>query len=326
MKKSFLRMRKIPLPTLLALVLSMVIVLGGMTSPTSAITQMNPTTTVYLDPPTINGTAIAEEFRVDMNIRDSPNMTGWKAGVTFNATLLQCIGFDEGGFLSSAGLFLWKKTINNTLGVLTAECTLLMGAKTSGDGRLAYATFRVIATGVSDLHLRDVQASDWIDSTEIMIPINIIDVYTVVVDATPYTVVTVSNSTGKTAEYGSGFYDHAFIPGEELRFNVTGPYPGFSNVTVPETLMSGALDGWNVTIDGTPLSTEERTVTSNDTHYSVYFTYSEGNHAIQITSPYVVPEFPTVILTPLLFILTLIAVFLGKRLWSKKRRGRPTAR
>ncbi|MGQ9460262.1 MAG: cohesin domain-containing protein [Candidatus Bathyarchaeaceae archaeon] len=289
MKKGFLRTRKILPPTLLVLILSIVTILGGTTSPTFAVTQTDPTTTVYLDPPTIQG-VIAQTFRVDINIRDSPNVTEWKAKVAFNATLLECIGCDEGEFLKKAGQTYWTRTINNTAGVITAWCSLLMHAKTSGSGRLAYATFRFKASGISDLHLRDVEAYDWImindNWVEKMVPINIIDVYTAIVDTTRHTVVTVSNSTGKTAEYGSGFYDHSFsIPDKEISFKVTGPYTGFSNVTIPKALLNVSTSGkWNVAIDGILLGATERIITENATHTSIYFTYSAGVHHIQITT------------------------------------------
>jgi hypothetical protein len=112
-------------------------------------------------------------------------------------------------------------------------------------------------------------------------PVNIIDVFTAVADATPHKVVTVSNSTGSTGAYHSGFYAHAYSPAlEMLSFNVTGPYPGFCNVTVPKTLFWIA----HVIIDGVQLGTDEVTIMENATHTFAYFTYGLGIHKIQITS------------------------------------------
>ena len=285
-------MRKSVLPTLLALVLSMVIVLTG----TGSSTQTSSTTTVYLDPPTINGTAIGvgNTIMVNINIRGAPNVSMWGAGLTFNPDVLECTSFKEGTFLKNVGPTLWSAgTIDNAAGVITGyACTFQGVYKASDDGQLAYLTFKVKATGISDLHPRDVGVEEmvWDPILKIYVlkavPFNIIDVYTVIVDTTSHTVVTVSNSTRKTGTYGSGFYDHAFsAPDKEISFKVTGPYASFSNVTIPKTLLSvdGALGNWTVIINGIPLATEERTVTYNGTHYSIYFTYTAGIHNVQIT-------------------------------------------
>ena len=279
-------MRESVLLTLLASVLVTVIALVGTASP-----QANPRTTVYLDPPTINGTTIGEEFNVSVMIRDAYQINGWQAGLIFNPNLLNCTGFFKGEFLRErAGVAdtLWKKgTINNTAGVITPHYEGIYGLEknATGDGRLGYLTFKVKAPEVSDLHLRDVKVFQGI-ATEVHI--KIIDVYTAVVDTTAHTVVTVSNSTGLTGSYHSGFYGHAFNPAlKELSFNVTGPRPGFSNVTIPKTLLNvSTLDKWKVMRDDRWLDIEERTVTYNGTHYSVYFTYSAGIHTIRITTRY----------------------------------------
>ena len=285
-------MRKSVLPTLLALVLSMVIVLTG----TGSSTQTSSTTTVYLDPPTINGTAIGvgNTIMVNINIRGAPNVYGWQAGLTFNPDVLECTDISEGDFLSNVGDTFWFPfTINNTVGNVTGPGSQLLGEITaSGDGQLAYLNFKVKASGFSDLHLRDVIVSDF----ELkMVPFNIVDVYTAVVGTTHYKVVTVSNSTGFEIVYidgesvyvHSGLYDHAFsAPDKEISFSVTGPYPAFSNVTIPKTLLPPPEPPyvWAVVLDGTPFSTEKRTVTENQTHTSIYFMYSEGIHDVQTTT------------------------------------------
>jgi len=279
--KNILCVRKdLILALVLSLAFSMVVVSAGTASSISVISQSR-----------INGTAEGEEFTVNVNILDAISIYGWMAGLTFNATVLNCTGFFDGEFLKDAsgapqGNVLWiQGTIDNTAGVITAYGSNLLGDYVaSGSGQLAYLTFRVKAPGLSDLHLRDVTIVDFNLET---VPSHVVDVYTVVVDTTPHTVVTVSNSTGSEKEYGSGFYDHAFnASGEEISFKVTGPYPGFSNVTIPKTLLSvdTDLDAWRVVIDGSPLTVQKRTVTPGATHHSVYFTYAAGVHSIQITT------------------------------------------
>jgi len=282
-KKSVLWMGKILLPTLLVLALTVIISVET-ASTLSTITQTNPATTVYLDPPTVNGTAIGvnNTVTVNINITDAHEVHTWSAGLNFNATLLECTGFFEGEFLKNVGSTLEiKGTINNTAGVITPYCYALKGmnVNASGDGRLAYVTFKVKALGVSDLHFWDVTVLYPPAHYPLMVPANIIDVYTVIVDAAANTVVTVSNSTGVTGAYHSGFYNHVYNPDlKEISFNVTGPFPGFSNVTIPDTLLWG---DFSILIDGMSTS---KTLTYNGTHFSLYFTYSQGVHEIVITT------------------------------------------
>jgi hypothetical protein len=284
--------------TLLALVLSLALTSVGTSSPVPAINQTDPTTIVYLDQPTINGTVIGQEFNVSILIRNAHNIYAWQAGLTFNATLLNCTGFFEGEFLSSVGATQFPPVgkINNTLGMIRPPyfCTLLGEIVASGDGRLAYATFKVKATGVSNIHLSD---SEVLNYDLNVVPVNIIDVYTAIVDTTSHTVVTVSNLTGSSKEYATRFYDHAFnLTLKEISFKTAGPSEitqhagilkisaSFSNVTIPKTLLPAPAPPhvWAVLVNGTSLSTEK--ITENTTHTSIYFTFPPGINNIQITT------------------------------------------
>jgi len=287
LKKGFSAVKGKLLPILFAFVLTVVLVPEGTLSSISVTTQTNSVTTILLDPPTIDGAVIGvnNTFTVNLSISDARNITGWQAGLLFDATLLECLNFTEGEFLKDVGSTSFiEGGWNNVWGeVFLHICYFnFPELKVSGSGRLAYLTFRVKAAGVSDLHLRDVKLSD---ITHLLVQFNIIDVYTVVVDTKHYTTVTVSDSTGKTGAYHSGFYNYAFDrSNKQISFNVTTPKTSsFSDVSIPKTLLSvDNLDDWTVIIDGTPLSTAQRTVTYNGTHYSLYFTYDEGIHKIQI--------------------------------------------
>jgi len=289
------------------LTLSIVIVFMGEALLPSVTAQTNPTATVYLDPPIINGSEIGvgQNFTVNLNIVDAVNIYAWQAGLIFNATVVECLNYMEGEFLSENGA---KQTypaavltINNTLGIIEPYGWTILGnyPPTNGSGTLGYLKFRVKALGVSDMHLQDVKAVDWVETSpgyweKINIPLKIIDVYTVFVDTTPHTVVTVSNSTGldtiwvggELVTVHSGFYDHAFNASlEEVSFKVTGPYTGWSNVTIPKTLLNvSTLDEWTVIIDSSPLSADKRTVAPNATHHSIIFAYAFGIHEVEITT------------------------------------------
>jgi hypothetical protein len=255
--------------------------------PIPVFSQTIPKTTIFLDPATINGTAIGNTVTVNLMIRDADNIQTWGAGMIFNAALLNCTGFFEGEFLKrvEASPYWVPASINNTAGVIgLASCSLFGTDRVSGNGTLAYLNFTIKATGVSDLHLRDVDVWGGVPETA-FIPVSIIDTYTVVLATTSNTVVTVSNSTGLLGAYHSGFYAHAYNPTlKELSFNVTGPYPGFCNVTIPKALLPPSSTGWKVLIDGILLNAGEITVTENATHTSLYFTYSLGIHKIRITT------------------------------------------
>jgi len=277
--------RKGLLSILLAFIFSTAIISVGTALSIPRIDQTNSATTVHLNPPTITGVTVGEEFNVNIMISTDEQVRSWMVGLTFNSTVLNCTGFVEGEFLSNAGPTFWiEGSIDNTLGVITAHGAVFLGEYTAtGDGRLAYLTFRVKAPGVSDLHLRDVKVVGYDFDP---VPTSIIDVFTVILDTAPHSVVTVSDSTGKEEQYGSGFYDHAFSESaEEISFKVTGPYAGSSKVTIPKALLNAStLDLWRVIIDSTPVSTADRTATENATHTSISFDYIAGIHNIKITT------------------------------------------
>ena len=131
--------------------------------------------------------------------------------------------------------------------------------------------------------------------------------FPVFLDDTIYPVALLSNSTV------SRFYFSA--PLKQIGFNVTGSSGtiGFSNVTIPLTLMwCDQPEDWQVTVgDSSP--TYFPTSTNNGTHTFLYFAYNHSTHNVKITSTYVIPEFPAAIVLPLFIIVTLIAGTLGKR-------------
>ena len=258
-------------------------------------------TIVYLSPATINCTkvGIGNSVTVSVNISNAVDIYSWQAGITFNATLLECTNVYQGEFLQDVGgIFVgYTGQKNSTSGEIKSYAGTLQGDyKASGNGRLMYAVFMVKANGISDIHLSDVMVMDyWGVQAYQMIQFQIVDVYTTI-HYTPWTVTILSNSTGTTTSYeciddasvvvrvGSGLYDHAFNrPVEMLHFNVTGPFPGHSNVTIPKTLIPvNYSDQLLVVIDSIPLRTNERTVTENSTHYFAYFNYSQHPHDVEI--------------------------------------------
>jgi len=285
--------RKGLVPTLFALILSTVIVLPvGMALTIPVVAQASSMPTFFIDPPTINGTVIDQEFTVNISIRDSYQIKAFGVGMTFNPSLLNCTGIFQGDFLKKVGTTMWVPgSIDNTAGIIGQSVCIFQDPTlyASGDGQLAYVTFKVKALGVSDLHLRDVELvnvnGEWIE-------FNIIDVYTVTEVTPPQTVVTVSrNCTSYKGTVHSGLSNHAFNQlNKEISFTVTvPPIPGLisgsSNVTIPKALLSPEPSySWGVIIDSRLLKPSEITITENATHTFIYFTYDAGIHNVQITT------------------------------------------
>jgi hypothetical protein len=95
-----------------------------------------------------------------------------------------------------------------------------------------------------------------------------------------------------------------------IKFNVSGESgTGFCNVTFPTQLLGAP---YVELIDG---SQQSGTVTSNATHNSVYFTYSQSSHSVDVVGTVVAPEFPTIIANMLvLSAMALMLLFAKRRL------------
>jgi len=155
---------------------------------------------------------------------------------------------------------------------------------------------RVAGDGVGDTNLPH-QGVDYYPLTTPWGPIPI------VWDSTTYPVTLLSNST--ISEF------HFIQANKRISFDIRGPSGtvGYCNVTIPRTLLRD--NPWTVLLDTMDI-TAQTTVTENETHTSLYFTYTHGTYRVQIIGTWVVPEFPASIILPLFMILTLCAAVLRK--------------
>lgn len=119
-----------------------------------------------------------------------------------------------------------------------------------------------------------------------------------------YPVKLLSNSTVSTFQF--------LQPNKKIGFDVTGPpgIVGYCNVTIPKTLLRD--NPWKVLLNTTDITTQT-TITENETHTSLHFTYTHGTYKVQIIGTWVVPEFPATTILPLFMILTLCVVALTKK-------------
>jgi len=126
-----------------------------------------------------------------------------------------------------------------------------------------------------------------------------------------YNVDIVSNSTV------SDFY---FSPDEGafLMFNVTGTdgTAGFCRVTISEGLL-WTDNGWTINVNNETITNYEEFSDSNNTY--LYFTYNHSTNMVLIQGTHVIPEFPSIMILPLLMTIAMVtAVFTKKKIRWKK--------
>ena len=102
-------------------------------------------------------------------------------------------------------------------------------------------------------------------------------------------------------------------PSKKISFNVTGEQgtAGFCNITMSKTFLG---EPYIILKDGVLVTP---TVTSNATHTSLYFTYTQSTHKIEIIGTTIVLEFPTVIATMSLLTVLALTLLLTKRRLTK---------
>jgi hypothetical protein len=95
----------------------------------------------------------------------------------------------------------------------------------------------------------------------------------------------------------------------KISYNVTGSNltMGFCNVTIPKKLLGGP---WTIKV-GVDIMVPEKNEDDNYTY--LYFKYSHSIHRIEIIGNWVIPEFPSLIILPLLMIATLLTIMVYRR-------------
>ena len=258
-------------------------------------------TTVFLDPPTVKSAVIGENVTVHINVSNVTDLFGWQAGVTFNPEVLECTGYYEGAFLKTKHAC--KRTIwvppwrtptrwDNTNGVVFPHgCSLVCPiyppnsnvsrSGVNGSGQLGYFTFKIIGTGVSDLHLTDVALCD---SRPVPISFEVEDIFTISSGKVDYPTETISNLTGiydPPDPPSSGLFDHTFSPQEKkITFNAITHHASFYKATIPKAILRcNNLSEWTVKVDGLPVSFVP---TESPTDTSLCIIYHNSTHKIEI--------------------------------------------
>ncbi len=151
---------------------------------------------------------------------------------------------------------------------------------------------RVAGDGVGDTNLPHFE----VDYYPLIIPSGPIPI---VWDNVAYPVSLISNST---------ISEFRFIQtSRKITFTVRGPSDtiGYCNATIPKNLLSG--NPWKIMLDGTDI-TSQAIITKNQTHTSIYFTYTHSNYNVQIIGTWVIPEFSSLTILSLFILTTLLVI------------------
>jgi len=121
------------------------------TSASSRVTP-NQATTLYIDPTPVR-TYVCEEFTVAVNVDHVTDLFVWEVELSFNPSLVECLGATEGPFLMMSGPTIWPPPIiDNVVGTVHMGCARIgSGPGSSGSGTLAYVHFHCKGQGECDL-------------------------------------------------------------------------------------------------------------------------------------------------------------------------------
>jgi parallel beta-helix repeat protein len=124
----------------------------------------------------------------------------------------------------------------------------------------------------------------------------------------------ISNSS--VSAFDVGFWiEHPEDPNARIiQFNVTGETgtAGFCRVCIPTALLNAS---YTVLLNGTEIQCTLLPF-SNSTHSYLYFNYTHSTEEITIT-----PEFPSLLILPVLMIMTPLAIVVSRRKWSRRQTG-----
>jgi hypothetical protein len=147
---------------ILTLALSLLIITGIIAA--YLLANMTDTrTTVYVSPDKVVR-SIDADFAVNISISNVANLYAWECKLGWNMTVLELVNVTEGAFLKKAGSTFFSSRLNETVGHVVIDCTLLGNSTgANGNGVLASIQFHVKNEGACDLVPYDakfVDASD----------------------------------------------------------------------------------------------------------------------------------------------------------------------
>jgi len=216
--------------------------------------------TVAISPSSLAGPpgwiGINNTFTVNLTISGVTDLVYWQAGLSFNPTVLQCVDFVEGPFLQAGGDTVWQPgVIDNDAGLISPYgCTLTAEGEGSGNGTLAFLTFKVRATGASSLILGNVILLD--SDYDKIEPITLRNGYFELPSAVP-------------EPPSAYFYYYPRVPyvNEIIVFNASDSTPNGGNITSYEWVFGDSTQGQGVVVNHTYTDPGEYNVTLIVTDY-----------------------------------------------------------
>jgi len=311
-----------------------------------------PAATVYLAPNRIQGTN-GTIVSIAADITDVTGLFGWSIGLVWsNTTAVECTGVQNGSLLDpyGVGTYVFEPgAIDNTAGIASVYTWSLYSTDTpptiTGSGGLVIFSFKMLATGYSDVHINSMFM---INESSDTIPQNIVDYTTIVRGGNQYQVRLQGNPidsyVGAAGAGAAGFSgmrvtsptEHPAYAGN-MTFLINGTSDDVSsfayfNATIPNVLMNSTSPAtWIVDLNGVPQSgvlvstgTQNTTIslsTSSDSDFA-YSSYASGtvSSTITILSTYVaVPEFASTFSMVLLAALLVFAAFTAALITTKSR-------
>lgn len=304
------------------------------------------TAVAFVNPPSIvfNAPTVGTTFKVNVTVANITGLAGPQFTLTWNPSFLSLIDMQENMFHTVTPTSSWSNiwalglSHNNTagtadyaytwldLGVAQADGYAPINATTTTfppDGKLALAvltfnitsvpavnTFSEFNLTLTTVKLSDVNALSIAKTVvnghyKIYGPPEITNT-PIVNNGTTYVVTTATNASvvPSSVTFNATAYS--------ISFNLTGAdgTTGYVNVTVPMDLvrLNQTSDQWIVTVNGTPVTP---IISFNATHTFFYITTPLSTEPVTITGT--LPEFPALMVIPLLAIPTMVAIGLRRR-------------
>ena len=305
---------------------------------TTPLVFVNPSNTVF------NAPTVGTTFTVNVTIANVTGLAGAQFTLSWNASFLSCISIQENLFHtvtpSASYSNIWSLNLkyNNTTGTADYAQTWQDTTTAQDDGyaptnvtTTTFPPYGKLAIAVLTFNITKVPAANTSSEFNLTLtPVKIGDIdgtpmdktvvnghykiygppeitnTGIVYNGTTYVVTTVTNAS--VVPSSMTFNATAF----SVSFNLTGAdgTTGYVNVTVPKNLvrLNQTSDQWIVTVNGTLVTP---IISENATHTFFYITTPLSTKPVTIIGT--VPEFPTLMVIPLLAIVTLVAVELRRR-------------
>jgi hypothetical protein len=316
---------------LLSLTLVLVLMVASTVLLSHVKSESDSVAKLFTDPSFIQATEVGQDFTVNINVSGVVDLYGWQTGLTFNPEVLECLGFHNGELLRRANsTVIWVQHVldmNNSQGIIymRGSCRLGNVSGVTGDGQIAYATFRSVGIGISDFHPTDVVL---INSNIEDIDFEVEESVAVKVGQRTYEFLVESNMTGTREPESvpaSGIFNVNYVSEDyKLSFDAKSMQDWFLQIRVPRTLLTTDVSyKWTIQLDGV---LQHNNVSESSGYTTLRLTNPKGDHQIEITGTAITiapspPSYLVMIATLVGLGSFLVAIvnYRKTRYWTKRR-------